>query len=249
MGSKDNKRLSLPILLALGSLILLILLLGFYFENCLKKNVLGVSTFNSSFSKNPVTDGDTFNFAATVVGDQSGALNATVLFNLTGAGVINSNIQGPGTCLKLTDTTAACNNVNIDPNQTIVWTVPITADTNCSQASGNISLQTRLVATAVVSTSTASVNCVAKSSAGGVNATTTPTSQNNGNATPNNGSTTGTQTKTTNKVTTSAATPTPMATLSLAGLACSKFSGIPLIFLLFILWLLASAYYFIFRKS
>ncbi len=247
MATRDNKRSSLPILLALGSLILLILLLGFYFENCLKKNVLGVSTFNSSFSKNPVTDGDTFNFAATVVGDQSGALNATVLFSLTGAGVINSNIQGPGTCLKLTDTTAACNNVNIDPNQTLVWTVPVTADTNCSQVSGNISLQTRLVATAVVSTSTASVNCVAKSSGGGgVNATATPTSQNNGNTTPGSGSTTGTQTKTTNKVTTGGGA--PMATLSLAGLACSKFSGIPLIFLLFILWLLASAYYFLFRK-
>src|SRR5258708_28991897 len=184
MATRDKRKSSFPILIALGALILLILLLGFYFENCLKKNVLGVSSFNSSPSKNPVIDGQTFNFVATVVGDQAGALNATVLFSLTGSGVINSNIQGPGACAKITDTTAACNNVNIDPNQTIIWTVPVTANTNCSQNSpATLTLQTRLVATAVVSSSTASVNCVASQSGATTQPTntTTPTTTTTGN--------------------------------------------------------------------
>src|SRR5947207_13508283 len=98
MAARDRKKSLAPVIVALGTLILLILLLGYYFENCLNKklsmgseqqNVLGVSSFNSSASKNPVVNGETFNFVATIVGDQAGALNATVLFNLTGSGVIN----------------------------------------------------------------------------------------------------------------------------------------------------------------
>src|SRR5258706_5270540 len=197
MAVGNRKRSTFPVAFALVTLILLILLLGSYFANCFTKDVLGVSTFSSSPSKNPVTNGETFNFKATVVGDQSGALNATVLFSLTGAGVINSNIQGPGACLKLTDTTAACNNVNVDPNETINWVVPVTAATNCSQQSGSISLQTRLVATAVVSTSTAEVNCVASSV---TTSTSTPSPTNNGNGatqTPNGSNASGNQTNTT----------------------------------------------------
>ncbi|SRR5260221_315540 len=252
MAIRDRKKSSLPIFLALGSLILLILLLGYYFGNCFK-GVLGVSTFNSSSSKNPVTDGQTFNFVATVVGDQSGALNATVLFNLTGSGVINSNIQGPGACVKLTDTTAACNNVNIDPNQTIIWTVPVTANTNCSQNSpATLTLQTRLVATAVVSSSIASVNCVA------LTTNPTPTPPSTGNGTPIPSATTtgggGNPSGTNNIYNTTGGgnQGVPMSTsvpaFNFAGLACSKVSGLPLVFILFILWLLVCAYYFIFSN-
>lgn len=191
---EKRRKSSLPAALAVGSLLLLLLLLGYYFENCLKRDlsdVLGVSSFNSSSSKSPVTNGETFNFTATVVGDQAGALNATVLFDLTGRGVINSNIQGPGVCLKLTDSTAACNNVNIDPNQTINWVVPVTAAANCSQGNpASITLQTRLVATVVTSTSTASANCVASQPQTTSSANpTTPPSQGGGNTQPTQSST------------------------------------------------------------
>src|SRR5688572_20549644 len=102
MATQKTRRSPLAKLLAIGSLVILLLLLGYYFENCLKKSlsmassqeaVLGVSTFSSSSSKNPVVNGETFNFNATITGDQAGVTNATVLFNLTGPGVINSNIQ------------------------------------------------------------------------------------------------------------------------------------------------------------
>lgn len=255
MATKKSRRKSpLAMLLALGTLVLLLLLLGYYFENCLKKqlslagseNVLGVSTFSSSPSKNPVVNGETFNFAATVVGDQAGVLNATVLFSLTGQGVINSNIGGPGACVKVTDTTAACNNVNIDPNETITWTVPVTASGSC--APSTLTLQTRLVATVVTSTSTATANCVASqpsattSTGGGTTATNPPAGTN----------TNTTNTKTTGGTGTSAtgakATPAALVSFDIAGFACSKVSGLPLVLLLLILWLLASAYYFIWNK-
>lgn len=260
MAIKNKKRSTLPTILSLGFLILLILLLGLYFENCLKKAVLGVSTFNSSSSKNPVTNGETFNFTATVVGDQAGALNATVLFSLTGQGVINNNIQGPGACLKITDTTAACNNVNVDPNQTITWTVPVTASSNCSQTSpATLTLQTRLIATVVTSTSTASTNCVANqplpTPSATTNATTSPTTTGGGsgtNTTPGTGANNTTNTTSTTNggggINQAPATPTP-GTFDFAGFACTKISGFPLILLLFILWLLVTAYYFIFRKK
>ncbi len=246
--SKERKS-PVPVLVALGFLVLLLLLLGLYFENCFKNNVLGVSTFGSSASKDPVVNGETFNFKATIVGDQAGVLNATVLFTLAGGGVMGTNIQGPGQCLKLTDTTGACNNVNVDPNQTVVWTVPVTANSNCSQ-SGSIALQTRLVATVTTSTSTASVSCVAST---GSNATNPPANTNgNGN---NNGGGTNTTTSTASKTTTTKAgtkaspTPTPMATnIDLAGLACYKVNGYPLVFILLIIWVLTSGYYFLIRK-
>ncbi len=213
--------------------------------------VLGVSTFSSASSKNPVVNGETFNFVATIVGDQAGVLNATVLFNLTGQGVINSTIQGPGACTKITDTTAACNNVDIDPNQTINWVVPVTANANCAPSS--ISLQTRLVATLVSSTSTTSVNCVASqpsaTTSGGT--ATNPPANTGGSNNGGGSNTTTTTTKTGNGTGSGSgaqATPAAMAGFDIAGFACQKVSGLPLVILLLILWLLASAYYFIFSK-
>ncbi len=276
MAANSRNNSSFPVILAVGSLILLILLLGYYFENCLKKqvtmgseqqNVLGVSSFDSSASKNPVVNGETFNFVATVVGDQAGALNATVLFTLTGQGVINSNIKGPGACAKLTDTTAVCNNVDIDPNQTLVWTVPATAASNCSQSSpASVSLQTRLVATLVTSTSTATANCVANQPAATPtpNTTTapgastpTPSSQGGGNTQPAGGSTTGNQSGTSNTSNTGTNGTGAggqngsgsMSAFNIADFACSKVNGFPLVFLLFILWIILSAYYFMSHRE
>ncbi len=260
---------SFPIFLAVGALVLLLLLLGYYFENCFKgKDVLGVSTFNSSSSKNPVVNGETFNFNATVVGDQAGALNATVLFTLTGRGAIGSSIGGPGACAKLTDTTAACNNVDIDPNQTITWTVPVTAAGNCSQNTPpSLSLQTRLVATAVTTTSTATATCVASQQSGssptsGSNPTTPPSNQGGGSTQPtssSNGGQSGTTTNNTYNTTSGTndkgsgngedAGGLGGSNLNFAGFACSKVNGFPLVFILFILWVLASAYYFLLRRA
>ncbi len=259
-----DRRSSFPIIFALGSLILLILLLGFYFENCLKKElsmvsnqeaVLGVSTFSSSASKNPVNNHETFNFKTTIVGDQAGVLNATVLFDLTGPGVIGSNIQGPGVCVKITDTTGACNNVNIDPNETIVWTVPITAAANCSEQSpASLTLQTRLAATLVTSTSTATANCVANQPSS-TTSPTTPATTGNGTTPP---STTGGGNQSGNGATNTTngsgnnAQGLPVggsgSAIDIAGFACSRVNGFPLVFILFIIWLILAAYYFIFSR-
>lgn len=255
-----ERRSVFPIVLAVGSLILLLLFLGMYLENCLRdRDVLGVSNFSSSASKNPVLNGEAFSFTSTIVGDQSGLLNATALFRLSGKGVIGSNIQGPGVCTKVNDSTAACNNADVDPNETVNWIIPVTASSDCSPSS--ISLQTQLVATLVSSTTTASVDCVtsqATPAPTGSGSNPTPTTTNTGgNVQPStapvggqNSGTTNTNTTNTTRTTggSSSSQKLPGTQLNVADFACYRVNGFPLVLLLIIVWLIVNIYYFVFHR-
>src|SRR6266581_2781042 len=106
MKTMPDKKSPVPALLFWLPLLLLLFLLGFYYGNCLgakpspsSVTVLGVSNFTTSPSTNPVVNGTEFTFNTTAVADQNGILNATVKFDLSGQGVINNNIHGPGSCL------------------------------------------------------------------------------------------------------------------------------------------------------
>jgi len=294
------------VVVTLLSLLVLMLLLGLYLGRCLQQSpakisnvtVLGVSNFSTSVSPNPAVDGSGVVFTANAAADSSGIANATIKFDLSGQGAIDNNIHGPGVCLKVTDATAVCNNVNIEANQTASWTIPVTVNSNCSKSSpASLSFQAQMIAPVGTFTSTAGVNCIASSNQG---STPIPTSSSGGNPTPtptpssstttstgggstNNsggtgtsgatGATTGSGTtgtgggtgttgtgaggKNVNVTGISGQGVTPAVNNAsagqdyFAGLLCYRFGGtggLPLIPLLFILWLVAAITYFLYSK-
>lgn len=221
----SEKRSRLPAAIAFSILLLLILLLGFYLGTCLKKPiamettqqvVLGVSSFNTSASKNPVVNGESFTFNTTTVADANGIANATAKFDLSGQGVIDNNIHGPGTCVKITDATAVCNNVNVEANQTVTWTVPVTVKSNCSQsAPASLSFQAQLIAPVGTFTSTSGANCVASQQGTNPSPTSTPSSQ--GTTPTLTNTTTSTNSNPTGSNTTGGTSPTTTATGTITG--------------------------------
>lgn len=158
-------------------------LMYWFLQNCLvdtevykglnsTPEVLGVSTFDLSASKTKILDNETVTYTATAVtdSDNTGVVTGTIVFNLTGEGRIGENIEGPGVCVRVSELRATCTAVNVPSSKTLVWKVPVTSKSTCSQsATPTLTMVATLGTTGVASQTsedTAVVTCTNGSTSG-----------------------------------------------------------------------------------
>lgn len=203
MDKSQNHKFPYLIFLVVPLVVIIVMLLMYLFlDMCMtdtsvynklsdKGDVMGVSSFSVDPSVSEVNGGDDFTYKTTITSDSTlGVLTTNIVFDLTGEGVIGADIDGPGLCQKVSDIRAVCTGVNILPEATLNWTLPVTANESCANgANSDIVLTATHAAVGVLpelSESGSTVSCIVASDDGngGDNG---DNNDNNGDDNDNNG--------------------------------------------------------------